>query len=923
MSLERIGKYLGVLALLVSAALFVLAGRDQLEQRPFDDIFHFKSPYWAISDDSGSILLVDRECRRMTKMTSSGEVQWTVHGGSRGDGAVFEFYDTKFDARGNVYVMNGIKEFGSNDYTRMEILKYSPDGKFIKEIAVHDNCDHGTFLNVRDGSGRFIFYTCARRADGGLTVTKLDTLANTAAGYRKIEGEVDEFKMAAGIFPGPLYVSTSDGLVLKYRDDGSPEVVLSSPPSPFPDQLWFDGAGGLCFNSYDDMNIYRIAPESLAARSFFGFGGASAEVLLPFAKIKKEVGRDSYFFKWISINGSDELTAVNLVDNRVVVIGRDGTFRALLASGRFTAGMKAMRLSVWGAMAFAALIVLIALAKFYYLVLRKNTSIIVQNIAVFTPILVVSIYLTASTIYSFVYPKYEDEVRFKLLTVAQAAAPLVDADAVSRINSRNDGSSAAFETVESALKSILDKSGEQWNEKLSVMVFKKRNGIVYNVCDPTGNYQAMEPYPYAIAAHHDAIDGSKVSGGKFSDPDAEYMTAVAPVRNSSGVTVGAVGVVVENNIIRELDDVFVARVARGIIVSLLVNFVVLIALSYFLFVSLRAMRSTVKKITGGDFDAEMRIEREDELGDLGQGINFMTRSLKEYISKIVRLNESYYRFVPRNFLELLKVESVANTKLGDNVNRKMAVLFSDIKGFSAISEKMGPQENFNFINSYLGTMGPVIRENGGFVDKYIGCVIMALFERPEEAVRCAEAMVERLGPFNDSRAVAGLAPVSTGIGIHYGDLMLGIVGESERINATVISDTVNLASRLEGLCKYYGSHIIVSGQIAEAACPGGGFATRGLGRVMVKGKKEPVDLFEVLAPADKTAKSKAGTKDVFASGIEKYCAADIAGALDCFRRVNEADPNDMAAADFIARCETLIKNGVPEDFSGVDKLTAK
>lgn len=177
----------------------------------------------------------------------------------------------------------------------------------------------------------------------------------------------------------------------------------------------------------------------------------------------------------------------------------------------------------------------------------------------------------------------------------------------------------------------------------------------------------------------------------------------------------------------------------------------ILLISVFLFISLRAMRGTVKKITAGDFDVEVPAGREDELGELGEGINYMTRSLKDYVAKIMKLNESYYRFVPHNFLELLKLESAAATKLGDNVSREMAVLFSDIRGFAAMSEKMTPQENFNFINSYLGAMGPVIRENGGFIDKYIGVIIMALFDEPAGAIRCARAMAARLGEFN-SRA---------------------------------------------------------------------------------------------------------------------------------------------------------------------------
>ncbi|HOT76280.1 MAG TPA: adenylate/guanylate cyclase domain-containing protein [Candidatus Wallbacteria bacterium] len=923
MSLDRIKKILMLFAFFAAAAAFAAAGREELAYGPADRSFHFRSPYWAISDDSGSVLLVDSECRRLSLMSSAGEVRWTKPGGRRSYGEVFEYYDTKFDSRGNIYVINALKEFGYNRYSRMEVLKYSPAGRFVKKIASHDKCDFGSFLNIRDASGGSLFYTCAGRDSEEMQITKIDCASNSAKPFIKIALKTTDFRMAAGTFPGEIFVSTSFGRIASVADDGSLKPYLDSPPAPFVDQIWADSNGGLYFNSFDDMNIYKASAGTARRGFLFSAGCASCEVFLSFAKIKKAAGADSYFFKWISINGRDEITAVNLADGKIVSINPDGSPAVLISSGIYSTGLFAFHIAVWCSMAGAVLVFAYFMARFYYTVFKKNTSIIIQNIAVFTPILVLSIYFTAAVIYNFIYPNYEEEIRLKLLTIAQAAGAVVDGGLVSKINSRACENSKDFERLSVQLKSIINENKDPWNAKLSVIAFKKRNGILHVACDPSGNYMAMEPYPYAIRAHHEAIESSKVSGGKFSDPDAEYMAAAAPLKNGAGETTGALGVAVDYNIIRELDGFFIARVARGIVMALIANFALLIMISYFLFISLRAMQGTVKKITGGDFDAQMPAGREDELGELGAGINFMTKSLKEYISKIVKLNESYYRFVPRNFLELLKIESAVKIKLGDNVSREMAVLFSDIMGFSAMSEKLSPQENFNFINSYLAAMGPVIRENGGFIDKYIGGIIMALFEKPSSAMKCALAMAARLDEFNEARRRQGGEPISTGVGIHYGDLMLGIVGEHERISATVISDTVNLSSRLEGLCKHYGAAIIASGSIVEN-CETVKFDSRPLGRVLVKGKTEPADIVEIIIPAaDGCSSVKSETKELFALAVKKYCAADIASAIEDFKEISTKNPSDGAAAIFVKKCEELIKTGIPKDFSGVDKLSEK
>ena len=180
---------------------------------------------------------------------------------------------------------------------------------------------------------------------------------------------------------------------------------------------------------------------------------------------------------------------------------------------------------------------------------------------------------------------------------------------------------------------------------------------------------------------------------------------------------------------------------------------------------------------------------------------------KEKALHLNKINEAYSRFVPNEFLKLLEKESMLDVKLGDHIQKEMTILFSDIRQFTEMSEKMTPQENFNFLNSYLEVIGPIIR----FIDKYIGDAIMALFAgEPDDALLAAIEMQEELRIFNFERASRGLEPVKVGIGIHTGNLILGTIGEKERMEGTVIADAVNLASRIESLTKEYYTSILVS-----------------------------------------------------------------------------------------------------------------
>ncbi|MEG3972906.1 AAA family ATPase, partial [Microcoleus sp. T2B6] len=173
-----------------------------------------------------------------------------------------------------------------------------------------------------------------------------------------------------------------------------------------------------------------------------------------------------------------------------------------------------------------------------------------------------------------------------------------------------------------------------------------------------------------------------------------------------------------------------------------------------------------------------------------------------FTAELFLLNQAYERFVPNQFLQFLDKSSIIDVELGDQVQLEMSVLFSDIRDFTTLSETMTPKDNFRFINSYLSRMEPVINENNGFIDKYIGDAIMALFSgEANNAVKAGIAMLHCLVEYNQNRANSGYGPIQIGIGINTGTLMLGTVGGQNRMEGTVISDAVNLASRVESLTK--------------------------------------------------------------------------------------------------------------------------
>ena len=299
------------------------------------------------------------------------------------------------------------------------------------------------------------------------------------------------------------------------------------------------------------------------------------------------------------------------------------------------------------------------------------------------------------------------------------------------------------------------------------------------------------------------------------------------------------------------------------------------------------------------------------------------RSLNVDLSKT---NHAYSRFVPREFLSQLGRQSIIDVEIGDQVRRRMTILFSDIRSFTSLSETMSPEENFNFLNSYLKHMTPLVQSNNGFIDKYIGDAIMALFpENPEDAVRAAVAMQKDIDHYNQIRVRDGKKPIEVGIGLHTGNLMLGTIGAEDRMEGTVISDAVNLASRIEGVTKIFGAGICVSGTALEVI-PSyeQKYHVRFLGNLQVKGKLETVPIYEVYDGApDNTFRMKAATIDLYKRGLAAYQEQRFAESVLLFDELLAAFPTDLAARFYRDEAQRLVNTGVEPAWKPVVKLDSK
>lgn len=365
--------------------------------------------------------------------------------------------------------------------------------------------------------------------------------------------------------------------------------------------------------------------------------------------------------------------------------------------------------------------------------------------------------------------------------------------------------------------------------------------------------------------------------------------------------------------VRELRRLLLIVGAAALALTVLVGFVVAQGVT----APMEALVAATKRLAGGDYDARVSAGRRDEVGQLGEAFNSMVEGLreKERIRSVLR------KAVSKEIAdELLKQGHI---ELGGE-EKSVTMLFSDIRGFTTISEGLAPKELVSQLNAYFTRMARAIEPHRGVIDKYVGDAIMALFGAPltgpEDAIgaqRAALAMLSALAELNAERRAAGNADWRIGVGLNTGPAVAGTLGSEERWSYTVIGDAVNLASRLESLTKHYGVGIIVSRATREASASAA-FVYRALDLVRVKGKNEPIEIFELLGEGIPLP-SWLGDSEV---GVAAYRGGKFDEARAAFEAVLAARPDDLLSKTYLERIAAL-GGRVPEGWDPAHTMDEK
>ena len=458
--------------------------------------------------------------------------------------------------------------------------------------------------------------------------------------------------------------------------------------------------------------------------------------------------------------------------------------------------------------------------------------------------------VTGSILYYHARDALFQALQSKVLSIAAATASSINGDLHQQIREPEDEDSPAYRTIVQQLREARDanrRSDVYVAYMYTILYNPEKPGEILFGVDAEENpkeksnvgdvYEGRPGTPLIIT--EDQVDAD------FSvDRWGTWLSANAPIKNSSGVVVGALGVDVRAEDV--LDRLAVIRW------SLLTAIGASVALAVFLSFALAkrvsrpllSVRNAVERIGQGDFETRVHLKTHDEFGQVAQAINEMAVGLKER----EELKGAFARYVSKDVMDEILLAGGEMSLHG--ARRKVTILFSDIRNFTTFAEGHSPEEVVGFLNEYFESMIDVIFRNKGTLDKFLGDGLMVLFGAPLEdaeqesnAVRAAIEMQQELRRLSTKWLKDLNAKIRIGIGIHTGQAIVGNVGSEKRMEYTAIGDTVNVASRLESSTKTVGVSILVSETTHAGARRMFQFDDRGA--ISVKGRHAPIAVYSV------------------------------------------------------------------------------
>ncbi len=908
--------------ILLCVTALLIAGlatqREYWSTAPYETEAAYANISKVATDAQGSLYTIADSKRSLIKVGADRELVYSIQSNADALPGTIQLFDSvAADEAGNAYVVLAVLDSFGLKVSGERIVKVSPDGESQQILyeAAYDASENllrvGKIQGLSTKAGELHFFrkevdtvVLHRLAASGGEPEVLRTFVLPANRY------VSEL---AGHDPNSFYFTSKRGRLYAVDATGAPAMLYPGEGTVqlnFPVQVFTNDGRHVYFIDYHEAAVQRLDA---------GQPHYPIESLLRYSQLTEQYGDVEWSDFTNLYVGHGRITVATT--DQIIEVDPTGRIANWTSTYQFPKATVWLRFAYWALIAAAAASFFATIRHMYVHLMKRRISLLVKQLGVIIPIVLAAMVGLSYSVYESFTNEMKEETRGQLMLLAGNGKHLVDGERLERLDSPLDFMSEDYQAIKRRMNDLLSQAGDN-RDGLYSTVYRYMDGQLYIVMDDDDSVTMFRPF-LTSEENLQVLEEGKIVSGEWEDATGEWMYALGPLYNDAGDIIGIYETGKDMNGVRQSHLKILSDVLGMIALIAGVILIVITVMTVYLLSSIRRLRRSVNLIASGEWDTEVNIRTRDEVAELGDRFNMMAGSIRRYIREVTGLSESYFRFVPQQFLNVLGKGNMTQVRLGDQVHRTMTVLVCNMREFSDFSSTLTPEDNFRFINSFLKVFGPVVRQFGGFTSRYTGPGMLALFPNdPSDALKAAARMRETLATYNQFRANSGYRAIDIGISIHIGDVMIGIIGEEQRMEGSVVSDQVRLAGELEKASAKLGASILLTEEALAACKKTVRLEYRKLGPVQLYGEPRTIELYDVYeGDPEPIRKLKRETQRQFEEAVMLYQSGRFYDAREAFVSIVKKNRDDLAAKLYFFACDHYYQQGVTQDWNGALRIT--
>lgn len=913
---------------------------------PLKNSINFSDISFATSDTQKNMYAIDNNGNKIIKIDNNGNLVFKLDKDSimpylkdnvnistnHSKEIIYNIVDFSVDENQNVYVLVDCFSIHGRYVQYSLLLSYKPSGKFNREVYCEKYDEASTPISVGRIKGLqakhgFLYFYIKNADDNTAKIKKYNCKTFT---FENCNSDINLNYIVdiIGIDTDRRYISTAQGNIYSMDTNGNFKLLYPSDKLgsqhfiPFNLYKYNDD---LLFCDKNTNNIISIKPDG------------QTKTLYSLNFLRKFDNNQASFFdiRSIGVNSDGNI----MVASSEIPNGSDKSINTLTI---MTIGGKVLQThedakyspitTLLHTLICIAVFIILLLILYLFIRLANNVlrkKLWLKLLSILLSVMMLTLAFSGIRIYNSLNQDIiESEMNKKLKLIVHSGIQNLDVEKFNAIKKTSDYMNFDYielwnymylsienyknENTPSAsdyIKSQVDSNG------ITIALYKYESNKLYTCIDFGKNVMPFTPIAdnkYFIPEYEKYTNVVNIS--IYNEKNKKF--AVTPIFDDSGKTIGFYQVSlsmegIQFQTVQLINQIIYIMIGAVILFTILMYFLIRKILK-----PLKELEEGANKLANEEWDTHLSVRTQDEIGNLCNTFNDMT----EFINKYRCASD---KFVPILFLKNLGLNNITEVKLSGIKKDGMSILYLSIRSFFDMEEAKIPHDGFELINQLLGIMGQIIRMNDGFVSQSFGANLLAVFPKNAgDALVSAIEIRKEILRLNLSRNEQGKDTIDISIGIHKGSIMMGIIGDSERMEASVVSYVVNQANEMKKLTRKLGASILVSKNVIEDMRDSQQYKNRFVGKVNVGEVLEVYDIFE--GEENGAERVKEDTRELFDEGVSLYLSGKFYNARRSFVEVIKKNRDDVAAKIYFFECDKLNEkypsNELPKDWDGTLNL---